>query len=313
MLSLVLVSFLTFVELNCENLFDCQHDSLKEDYAFLPDGEYHWTPNKYWKKLNHISQAILSCSSEEANGMLPDIIALAEVENDTVMRDLTKRSLLRNARYNYVMTSSHDVRGIDVALMYSPFVFQPLYTASLVVDMPKGTHPTRDILYVKGRTKDIESLHVFVVHAPSRVSGELPTQNYRMLVVTALTNVVDSIRYADSTACIVAMGDFNDYANDRSLRYLSQHGLTNISASAVGKNNEAKGTYRYHGRWGSLDHLLVNDRLLEKLVTCYINDASFLTEEDKRYGGRKPLRNYVGRSWNNGYSDHLPLVAIFAF
>ena len=32
-LSLLLSSFLTLVELNCENLFDCKHDSLKQDSA----------------------------------------------------------------------------------------------------------------------------------------------------------------------------------------------------------------------------------------------------------------------------------------
>src|SRR3712207_8786524 len=41
--------------------------------------------------------------------------------NDSVLTDLTKKSLLRNARYEYVMTDSPDERGIDVALLYSPF------------------------------------------------------------------------------------------------------------------------------------------------------------------------------------------------
>ena len=31
MLTLLLTSWLTLVELNCENLFDCRHDSLKQD------------------------------------------------------------------------------------------------------------------------------------------------------------------------------------------------------------------------------------------------------------------------------------------
>ena len=36
-LSLLLSSYLTFVELNCENMFDCRHDSLKNDVEYLPD------------------------------------------------------------------------------------------------------------------------------------------------------------------------------------------------------------------------------------------------------------------------------------
>ena len=103
-LSLLLSGFFTFVELNCENLFDYFHDDGKQDVEFLPESTRHWTKNRYWRKLNNIAQELLSCSNEG----IPDMIALCEIENDTVMRDLTKRSLLRNAGYEYIMTSSPD-------------------------------------------------------------------------------------------------------------------------------------------------------------------------------------------------------------
>src|SRR5574344_1305748 len=122
-----LAGFLTFVELNCENLFDTQHDSLKEDVEFTPDGSYHWTSTRYWRKLNNIGKEILAlgeCDTLcEHPWQLPSLVVLCEVENDTVMRDLTQMSLLRNARYRYLMTHSPDVRRIDVALMYDPFIF----------------------------------------------------------------------------------------------------------------------------------------------------------------------------------------------
>jgi hypothetical protein len=46
---------------------------------------------------------------------------------------------------------------------------------------------------------------------------------------------------------------------------------------------------------------------------CHINDAEFLLEEDKKYGGVQPHRNYNGLRYQKGYSDHLPLVARFKF
>ena len=91
-----LSSFLTLVELNCENLFDTRHDVGKEDRDFVEGGSRHWTTARYWQKLNSIGKEILSCSDE-----LPDMVALCEVENDTVLHDLTRRSLLRNAGYEY--------------------------------------------------------------------------------------------------------------------------------------------------------------------------------------------------------------------
>ena len=39
----LLICLFTFVELNCENLFDTQHDSLKHDEEFLPASAMHWT------------------------------------------------------------------------------------------------------------------------------------------------------------------------------------------------------------------------------------------------------------------------------
>ena len=142
-----LSSSLTFVELNCENLFDCRHDSLKQDVEFTPDGARHWTRTRYWRKLNHTGQTILSCSQE-----IPDLVALVEVENGTVLHDLTRRSLLRNAGYQYLMTESSDVRGIDVALLYLPESFRPICYESISIPLVKDMRPTRDILYVQGET-----------------------------------------------------------------------------------------------------------------------------------------------------------------
>lgn len=47
MLTLLLINLFTFVELNCENLFDYMHDIGKEDTEFTPDGSYHWTKSRY--------------------------------------------------------------------------------------------------------------------------------------------------------------------------------------------------------------------------------------------------------------------------
>ena len=139
-LSLFLTSLLTFVELNCENLFDCRHDEGKEDFEFLPDGFHHWTAPRYWHKLNTIGQALLATSPD-----MPDLIALVEVENDSVLIDLTQRSLLRNAGYQYLMTTSNDTRGLDVALLYNPASFRPFCYDYIGVDPLPGMRPTRDI------------------------------------------------------------------------------------------------------------------------------------------------------------------------
>lgn len=302
-LTLILSSFLTFMELNCENLFDTRHDSLKNDLEFLPDGSYKWMPYRYWAKLNHLGQEIVAQSNP-----IPDFVAVCEVENDSVMFDLTRRSLLRNAGYEYVMTSSPDERGIDVALLYQPASFALLHSHSIRIKPLPDTRPTRDILYVSGRVITGDTLHVFVVHAPSRRGGERESRPYRLQVASQLAEAVDSIYALQSGAKIIVAGDFNDYHDSPALEYLYQHHLINISAGARGSHG-AKATYRWHGEWRSLDQILLSESMQHQENACRIGDLPFLLEDDEKYGGKKPYRTYLGPRYLGGYSDHLPLVA----
>lgn len=329
-LSMFLISLFTFVELNCENLFDCRHDSLKNDTEFLPDGSYHWTRTRYWRKLNRVGQTIIACGEKQGGVLqgrelkdvdyvkgrswqLPDMVALCEVENDSVLYDLTRRSLLRNARYEYVMTNSPDERGIDVALVYSPFSFRLINSHSVRVEPIRNMRPTRDILYASGIIASGDTLHVVVAHLPSRRGGERQSRPFRMAAASKVAEVIDSIyNNVSKDAKIIIAGDFNDYSQSASVRLLCSSRMKDISAKATGHNG-AKGTYRYQGEWGSLDHILVSESLVASVANCYIYDAPFLIEPDDKYGGVKPRRNYLGPRYLNGFSDHLPLVATFGW
>ena len=310
MIAALLLSVFTLVELNCENLFDVKDDSLKQEEAFTPEGLYRWTWSRYWKKVNHIGQEIISCG-EQADGTysIPDLVALCEVENDSVLHDLTHRSMLRNAGYEYVVTDSPDERGIDVALLYSPLTFgyirsYPIRTAPL-----RNMKPTRDILYVEGCTAEGDTLHVFVVHSPSRSGGEIETRPNRAAVTKRLALAVDSIRQTSPDANIVVAGDFNDGHDGHSMGVLYDAGLVPVSRDAKGRNG-AEGTYKYRGEWETIDHVLLS-RTLSADAECRIHDAPFLLCKDEDYGGVCPFRNFKTIKWQNGFSDHLPLVTRF--
>ena len=288
----------TLVELNCENLFDCRDDEGKDDDEFLPDGQRRWTTWRYWRKLNNIGQELLSCSD-----CLPDIVALVEVENDTVLHDLTRRSLLRNAHYSYLMTESPDERGLDVALLWQPTTFRPLCYETFTVPTVKGMRPTRDILYVRGETLGGDTLHIFVVHAPSRYGGEKDTRPFRRQTAGVLCELTEPLRGEK----VIVAGDFNDYDDSPSMRMLYDKGLVNATARAKGGHG-AKGTYRYQGEWRSIDHVLLSPSLNAMTDTAYINDAPFLLEDEPKYGGKRPRRTFQGFSYRPAFSDHLPLV-----
>jgi endonuclease/exonuclease/phosphatase family metal-dependent hydrolase len=294
---------LTFVELNCENLFDYQDDEGKDDSEYLPEATRHWAKKRYWQKLNNISQSLLSCSEEG----IPDLIALCEVENDSVLHDLTKRSLLRNAGYEYIMTSSPDLRGIDVALLYSPFSFKPVKSCFLRVDPISGMRPTRDILYVSGQVISGDTLHVFAVHFPSRFGGERYSRPFRKVVADRLCLSLDSIQSLNPDAKIIVAGDFNDSHDSPALKQIYSHNIQNLTKDARGLHG-VKGTYRYQGEWGSIDHILSSRALYNKVDTAFVHSPLFLLEEEKLYGGYRPRRTYIGMRHQSGFSDHLPLV-----
>lgn len=318
----VMAQQLMVMELNCENIFDCKHDSLKNDTEYLPDGAMHWTPKKYWQKLDNIARVIVSPVNSSPNGAvaeLPALVGLCEVENDSTMRDLTKRSMLRNAGYDYVMTSSADLRGIDVALLYQRSRFRLCGVNTFSVPKYKNLPPTRDILYAKGITNLLDTLHVFVVHAPSRRGGEAETRGYRVAVAHRLLSAIDSVMLSVPDSKVLVMGDFNDYCGDAALRYLcGENGVTgrkhttclqDVSCEARGIHNNVAGTYRYQGEWHSLDHILVSAALQPHVRRCYINDPDFLLTEEKRYGGKTPHRSFQGPRFDkDGYSDHLSLI-----
>lgn len=307
-LTLLLSSFFTFVELNCENLFDTHPDSVKQDGEFQPAALRRWTIRRYWRKLDNIAQEILSTCDDQ----IPDMVALCEVENDTVLYDLTNRSLLRGANYDYIMTSSPDLRGINVALLFSPYSFTPIHSHSIRIEPVKGMRPTRDILYVNGMNVMGDTLHVFVVHSPSRYGGERYTRPFRLAVADRLCEAVDSIHAVDTDAKILIAGDFNDESDSPALQRIYQHDLRNLTKEAHALNG-VRGTYRYNGEWSMIDHILTSTALYEKLDTAYIHAPLFLLEKESVYGGYRPRRTYKGVKYQPGYSDHLPLVARFRF
>ncbi len=304
---------------NVENLFDCTHDTLKNDYEFLPDGPRVWTQARYYDKLTKIAKVIVAGGKEQ----VPDLVGLCEVENDSCLMDLAEHSPLREAGYRWVMTDSPDERGIDVALLYQRGSFKLLGGRSISIPRTQTKmRATRDILHVIGQVLSGDTLDVFVCHMPSRAGGEDMTESYRLFTAQILRNAVDSVMNARSHPNVLVMGDFNDYPTSRSIAKVLGAGAPKDDVQARRLYNlmggRKDGTYRYRGEWGVFDHLIVSGHLLlghDAMRTSYgqaqILRLPFLLEEDDRYGGDRPVRTYSGRKYQGGYSDHLPVCVDF--
>jgi endonuclease/exonuclease/phosphatase family metal-dependent hydrolase len=205
------------------------------------------------------------------------------------------------------MTESRDLRGIDVALLYQPVAFRPLCYEYIEVPLVKGMRPTRDILYVQGLTLSFDTLHVFVVHAPSRFGGEKASRKYRLQVANTLCKALSELNKRN----VIVAGDFNDYASSPALLQLEQNNLINVTKWKKGQTG-LRGNYRYRGEWHSLDHILLSTSMVTHVDTAYIHAPAFLLEDDDQYGGVRPRRAFQGyRYHRGGFSDHLPLVVMF--
>lgn len=285
---------LRVVEWNVENLFDCRHDSLKNDYEFTPEGERRWSWGRYWRKLTDIGRVLMAIGNEAA----PDLVGLCEVENDSVLFDLCRRSDLRHLDFSYVMTDSPDPRGMDVALLYRPARFRLLdWHAVRVPSRQQGLPPTRDILWVKGLAPSGDTLHVAVCHLPSRLGGR-DGQRGRRLAAETLSQLADSIGAGQN---LVVLGDFNAPPHDKVFKKLPE--LVDLVPQ---KRYPGEGTYRYKGLWSWIDHALVSPALRPAACEVHLYTAPWLQDKDS-HGGWHPRRTFLGSYYHGGVSDHVPL------
>lgn len=303
---------------NVENLFDTDDDSTTIDEEFLPKGDRFWTNKKFYLKLNRISQVIMAAGQ----GNLPTLIGLSEIENQKVLDLLIYKTPLGNLGYKIVHQESPDRRGIDVALLYRKDLFTPIHYRTYSVKNPNDDQfKTRDILYLTGIT-GADTLHLFVNHWPSKYGGVLETKPLRALAASTLRIAIDSILQSNKNSKVIIMGDFNDSPFDESMtKYLRalepMDSIQNqeIYNLAYRKAKENKGSNKYQGKWELIDQIIVSGALLTAKHGLYTNlesfqifDAPFLLEEDKNYLGNKPFRTYLGFRYNNGFSDHLPVL-----
>ncbi len=162
----------TIMFYNVENLFDTINDPHKLDDEFTPNGSKKWNSERYHKKINDLSKVIAAVDSIE----LPEIVGLAEIENDAVLQDLISTKKLKKGKYSVIHEESPDIRGIDVTLLYRRKAFREISHKTFpVLDSSDKKFKTRDILYIKGIAESTDTLNIFVNHWSSRIGGDAKT------------------------------------------------------------------------------------------------------------------------------------------
>jgi hypothetical protein len=113
------------------------------------------------------------------------------------------------------------------------------------------------------------------------------------------------------------VGDFNDNPSDSSLRYVLGAGdntqwAVNL-AYEYRQLNPSLGTGKYRGNWDMFDQIILSRSLYHigpeaPIPSLTVYNKPWLLQQDGKYKGY-PLRTFGGKTYLNGYSDHLPVYA----
>ncbi|MCK9304732.1 MAG: endonuclease [Bacteroidales bacterium] len=297
---------------NLENYFDTFDDPATSDNEFTREGERRWSWKRFTKKRNDIAKVILSAGNELTEGEpgYPVLIALSEVENRFVLDQLVKCSPLAMLEYSVIHRNSPDERGIDVALLYRRRYFSLIENKYYTVKAEGQARNTRLILYAKGVLQELDTLHIFVNHWPSKFGGEKISRPYRECAAKTLLMICDSIFMKNKNANIVLTGDFNDTPDSDIFSTFEK--FINLAKPFALKG---EGTIRYKGVWEMIDMFFISRNLSDQQepVACgedamEIVKIPFLMEKDPVYLGVRPRRCYTGPRYNGGVSDHLPVI-----
>lgn len=295
---------LCVVSYNVENLFHPENDSITEDDEWTPDGERHWSFARYNRKVENIARVLTNIGEWSR----VDVVGLQEIENAAVVKKLCYT--LRRGEYGFVHYDSPDRRGIDVALIYKKSRVDTLKSRAIPVKLSQTTsnnfkqlQTTRDILYVSALVDKKDTIHFFVCHFPSQRGGAAESEWKREAAKATLQQVVDSVLAVNKDAKIIVMGDMNS-------EDIRMNGLEDKMGD--GLQVTGYGTHKYQGRWTYLDHFYVSPSINE-VSTARVYDAEWIQENDEKYMGLKPKRTYNGFTYQNGYSDHLPIVLMVSF
>ena len=279
------------VSYNAENLFWPETDTINgkplNDLEWTMDGERRWSFTRFYNKIDNIARVLTNIG--EWSGV--DIIGLQEIENAECLKRLSNR--LRYKEYDFVHYESPDPRGIDVGLLYKKERIDTIRTKA--IQMP---FLTRDILYISTQVDKRDTLHLFICHLPSQLGGKAESEWKRIAAKQLLQKEVDSILCTNTNAHIIIMGDMNTKPMQ------DIEGVTNKMISLQIDN---QGTHKHQGKWTCLDQFYCSPAV-DSISSAAIYNAEWIMENDDKYLGLKPKRTYIGFRYQNGFSDHLPII-----
>ena len=305
---------------NLENLFDTINDPNKNDEQFLPDGDYRWTSERYFAKLDRLSEVINEMAKMDG-GLVA--LGVSEVENEQVLLDLCATERLKPYGFKVCHHESPDRRGVDVAFLYNPARLRIIDTAAFPLVVPNQPQfISRDQWLMTGILDNTDTLYLLVNHWPSQSGGEKRSLPGRLAAGTLSHDIAADILSKHPGAKFILMGDLNDNPNSKAIMEClgtktKIKGLTNTDLyNPMWKLfHDGIGSYAYRDSWEMLDNIIVSGGLVYpangtyKYNGAYVFRRDFMLTKSGSYAGY-PFRMFAGGVYQGGYSDHLPVYIV---
>ena len=282
---------------NIENLFDARKEG-NEYKEYTPHTKHGWNEAMVQKKIDNIARVI--------KDMDADVIALIEVENKEVLEALNKA--LGSKQYPYLFYPRKKSRvSIETALLSR---FPIVKTDSLFLkDQPRGIHKV-------SLNVGTDVLDVYINHWPAMREKE----EERLVYARALTQELSQNKGRE----YILMGDFNsplevqkDEWGKAFVEGLSANTHSTLSNLWYELPQNRRYSHSYGKKRSALDHIMIPKSLNDGKGIEYTKGsfAPFIKPYMLLPDG-VPKRWEIsergkGKHQGEGYSDHLPLTAIF--
>ena len=311
------ISIMTF---NVENLFDAIHDTSKNDETYLPEAKkknsthiekckkisvrrwrdqclyWDWNEAVVDQKLRAVSDAI----KQVDNGRGPDIIALQEVENISILERLRSNHLTSLGYQPPVLLEGKDKRGIDVAFLSKfPITDARLHPITFPSSLKRRAGDTRPILEASFELPNGETLTGFSIHFPAPYH---PTE-MREVAYTRLNAIISSLPQSQA---VFAAGDFNTTREEDADKKMLSRWVRPTWQIAHDLCRACPGTSYYPPKddWSFLDMVLWRETPGWQMTDSFLANK---TVEQVLPNGT-PKRFQLPEA--SGVSDHWPLVMV---
>ena len=310
---------------NVQNLFDLTRDGTEYE-EYVPNTRMGWNKHIAAVKYRNIARVI--------NDLAPDIVALQEVESRKAL--ILLRDALNRKGRSYPSLAVADAKPSAVkCALFSRF---PIVSKR---EIPVREKPSRNILAVTVQV-DGRPLILFVNHWKSKRGPEsmrLPYARALRKAIDALPTGTDFIVLGDLNSNYNEFVTFRDkpLLNDTGGRTGINHVLGTIQGTQLVTEHmllrqKRKGllynlwlelkpakrwSYNFFGLKGSPDNIIIPEALYDKKRISYVDNSfgrfapHYLFRKRAIFRWQRAHRG-KGRHLGMGFSDHLPIFALFS-